>query len=393
MASPRCSRGSSRGASSRVVAALACSALALVVLASAGFSRRGAPSPLRAGSLLRSRPVRVPSSRPFSTPRAAREVEAGTALAAFEAARAACAARGSGICPVCGACVDVGAWKPHRGRANASCPACGAKERHRVAALVELRALPPSTLRPPTAPSPSPSPRPRRPGVAYFGPEKPHAEFLRARGAEVVGLDFFAPGYGDAHYDEHTRFADLSGASCPDDENACVPLPDASVDGVVLMHVIEHLPSAHFALRAAERVAKDGAWAQIEVPCDRERRTAVCRDRAFAKPTARGEPIRTDSNRTSNESKTLSPICRQPDHLVAYNCAAFRAAVEKSGAWRCAEAGDAAGLFSPSGKKKSGGGEKKNTDESDALRAFGLSEASVQWGNQLLCERAPRRDE
>ena len=36
---------------------------------------------------------------------------------------------------------------------------------------------------------------------------------------------------------------------------------------------------------------------------------------------------------------------------------------------------------------------KKKTDESDALRAFGLSEASVQWGNQLLCERAPRRDE
>ena len=404
MASPRCSRGSSRGACSRVVAALACSALALVVLASAGFSRRGAPSgPLGAGSLLlRSKPG-TRRGAPFSTPRAAREAEAGSALAAFEAARSACAARGSGICPVCGACVDAGAWKPHRGRANASCPFCGAKERHRVAALVELRALPPSTLRPPTTPNPSPSPPrpprgpprplPRGPRVAYFGPEKPHAEFLRARGAEVVGLDFFAPGYGDAHYDEHTRFADLSGASCPDDENACVPLPDASVDGVVLMHVIEHLPSAHFALRAAERVAKDGAWAQIEVPCDRERKTAVCRDRAFAR--ARGfEPIRTDSNRTSNESKTdMSPICRQPDHLVAYNCAAFRAAVERSGAWRCADAGDAAGFFSSHSGESGKSGEKKKTDESDALRAFGLSEASVQWGNQLLCERAPRRDE
>ena len=72
---------------------------------------------------------------------------------------------------------------------------------------------------------------------------------------------------------------------------------------------------------------------------------------------------------------------------------AFRAAVERSGAWRCADAGDAAGFFSSRSGESGKSGEKKKTDESDALRAFGLSEASVQWGNQLLCERAPRRDE
>ena len=122
MASPRCSRGSSRGACSRVVAALTCSALALVVLATAGFSRRGAPSgPLGAGSLLlRSKPG-TRRGAPFSTPRAAREAEAGSALAAFEAARLACAARGSGICPVCGACVD--GWA-HVGSSGA-CSECG----------------------------------------------------------------------------------------------------------------------------------------------------------------------------------------------------------------------------------------------------------------------------
>ena len=50
-------------------------------------------------------------------------------------------------------------------------------------------------------------------------------------------------------------------------------------------------------------------------------------------------------------------------------------------------------FFFSFGRESGKSGEKKKTDESDALRAFGLSEASVQWGNQLLCERAPRRDE
>jgi hypothetical protein len=172
----------------------------------------------------------------------------------------------------------------------------------------------------------------------------------------------------------------------------CPPPPSAARRQRARLRAVLALLSA-LLLALFLAVAKDGAWAQIEVPCDRERKTAVCRDRAFAR--ARGfEPIRTDSNRTSNESKTdMSPICRQPDHLVAYNCAAFRAAVERSGAWRCADAGDAAGFFSSRSGESGKSGGKKKTDESDALRAFGLSEASVQWGNQLLCERAPRRDE
>lgn len=87
---------------------------------------------------------------------------------------------------------------------------------------------------------------PRVPRVAYFGPHHTHERMLRLAGVEVRGLDFFAPGY---KYDETTtQKADLSGESCGGgwgsadfEPEECVPLADQSVDGVIILHVLEHV--------------------------------------------------------------------------------------------------------------------------------------------------------
>ena len=89
-----------------------------------------------------------------------------------------------------------------------------------------------------------------------------------------------------------TRKADLSGKSCGGgggggggggrNENSstadnlagnvtafhnpedCVPLADDSVDGIVILHVLEHVLPLRPALEQLARIAKPGAWMQVE---------------------------------------------------------------------------------------------------------------------------------
>ena len=255
---------------------------------------------------------------------------------------------GSGICPVCGKCIKSHEWTSKRmpasmTRTNAKCPRCGSLERHRVAALVE-QSVP--TLFPEfrsrrfrrellnhtdnmfghrRGSSQTAAANSRRsPVVAYFGPHPPHAAALRKKGVDVKGFDYFAKGYV---YDKDTTVkADLSGKLCGGgwregngdfQPEKCVPIADKSVDGIIILHVLEHVLPLDPALEQLARIAKPGAWMQVEVPCEPDRQTHSCR-RTYNTPKIPG----------------TSGACNQGDHLIAYKCDDFIGLVETSG-WRC----------------------------------------------------------
>lgn len=77
---------------------------------------------------------------------------------------------------------------------------------------------------------------------------------LRAKGAEVISLDLFPDSFA---LDGQARFADLS---------ETLPMADASVDLVVCMEGIEHLPDQLFALREFHRVLKPGGTLIVTTP-------------------------------------------------------------------------------------------------------------------------------
>lgn len=253
---------------------------------------------------------------------------------------------GSGICPVCGKCVAHSEWKPYDmpglgKRLHARCPHCGVMERHRAAALVQ-RQVPHLFPRWQTIEYFNLVARSTKlydngrhvrgvggeKQVAYFGPEKVHERMLRKLGVGVIGLDYFAPGY---HYSNTTRKADLSGESCGGwgkpgyEPEACVPVKDASVDGIIIIHVLEHVLPIAPGLEQLARIAKKGAWMQVEVPCEPKMETHACRKDA-----------------ASRRLSGTSDVCAQQDHLVAYNCESFKELVEKSG-WTCDTSWDALG--------------------------------------------------
>jgi SAM-dependent methyltransferase len=276
---------------------------------------------------------------------------------------------------VCGKCVSKSGWKPMQmhpsetgamTRTNARCPHCHAFERQRVAALVE-RNVP--TLFPlwhmrkyvlamevhamakhkkTTSGGIADVEEnlnlnlerrqqrrmmAKRPKVAYFGPDAAHERALRQSGVDVHGLDFFATGY--VYNANTTRKADLSGKSCGggwvSGNNAgfkpeeCVPLADQSVDGVIILHVLEHVLPLDPALEQLARVAKPGAWMQVEVPCEPEMSTHSCRA-SYNVPKIPGS----------------SGACNQADHLIAYKCDDFKGLIERSG-WSCVTSWEAMG--------------------------------------------------
>jgi SAM-dependent methyltransferase len=75
------------------------------------------------------------------------------------------------------------------------------------------------------------------------------------RDAEYLGLDYYKTAV--EWYD--TR-PDIFG------DAASLPLPDESVDGVIMLHVLEHLEAADAALDEVARIMRPGALGVIEVP-------------------------------------------------------------------------------------------------------------------------------
>ena len=77
----------------------------------------------------------------------------------------------------------------------------------------------------------------------------------------LVGTDLTAP----------RRFR--SSASRVVGDAMALPLADASVDGLIFNHVLEHIPSATPAIIEARRVLKENGWVYVETPNERSART------------------------------------------------------------------------------------------------------------------------
>lgn len=144
--------------------------------------------------------------------------------------------RGLLCCPICGA--RAMRFRPFglAGRPNAVCPGCGSVERHRFLWLylaTRTRLL-------------STSQR-----VLHTAPERCLEPRLRA-----------LPNWRYASIDKFDPLADIT-ADLTD-----IPLRDASVDGVISSHVLEHIPDDEQAMAELARVVRPGGWAIILVPYD-----------------------------------------------------------------------------------------------------------------------------
>ena len=67
-------------------------------------------------------------------------------------------------------------------------------------------------------------------------------------------FDYFASGY---RYARTTVFADVQK----------IPLQNSSLDGIIILHVLEHVPSLDTALRELKRVLLPGGFLQHDTPC------------------------------------------------------------------------------------------------------------------------------
>ncbi len=137
------------------------------------------------------------------------------------------------VCPLCG---YRGPFKAHKrsGRLNASCAACGSRERHRLVALY-LASLGPDWF--------------RGLRVLHFSPEYFLAPYF-ARAALYVTADLSSP-EADLLTDI-TRMGIAAGA----------------FDVVMCNHVLEHIPDDAAAIAEFHRVLAPGGTALITVPLD-----------------------------------------------------------------------------------------------------------------------------
>jgi ubiquinone/menaquinone biosynthesis C-methylase UbiE len=67
-------------------------------------------------------------------------------------------------------------------------------------------------------------------------------------------LDYFAPGY---RYSRTTILADVQQ----------IPLQSSSLDGVIILHVLEHISKVAKAARELLRVLQPGGFIEHETPC------------------------------------------------------------------------------------------------------------------------------
>lgn len=125
-------------------------------------------------------------------------------------------------------------FSDYGGREDAQCPRCGSLERHRHLWVYLQRACGVGT-------------RPLR--LLHVAPDRGIDERLR----RTQQLDYVS---GDLEGERGERVLDL----CDLD------FPDESFDGVIVFHVLEHVPDDALALRETRRVLRPGAWALLQVP-------------------------------------------------------------------------------------------------------------------------------
>lgn len=162
------------------------------------------------------------------------------------------------FCPCCGWTGDVFVQRPVSGTNSTQavvergCPVCGALERHRkVCAMVSC----PST----TPISRQFEDQPFR--LLHFGPEKAMMKLFNQFEPSIdqVGVDMFASGYTDGSmYDaQKTLQADV----------ADLKFPTHFANGIIILHVLEHVRPLEKAAQELWRVLAPGGWILMEVPC------------------------------------------------------------------------------------------------------------------------------
>lgn len=144
------------------------------------------------------------------------------------------------------------------GRINAQCPNCGSLERTRLIYrfITDLKLITPDTKLLHIAPD------------ACF-----YHKFDKLLGGNYHPGDKFEPGYS---YPKRTRPMDVT----------CLDFPDESFDGVICIHVLEHVPDDTKGISEMYRVLKKGGFAILQVPFDRNRNTTY-EDASITDPAER----------------------------------------------------------------------------------------------------------
>ena len=118
------------------------------------------------------------------------------------------------------------------------------------------------------------------------------AEITVMPNVDHIGVDRFYPGY---KYSNMTLHADVQQLS----------FPDGFADGIIILHVLEHIPDLQKALAELSRVLRNkSGWAFIEVPC------------------ASGDGFSTKDCRLNTAKERLT-CAGQHDHVWRFGCNDF----------------------------------------------------------------------
>ena len=204
--------------------------------------------------------------------------------------------RSPATCPCCGSCLEAFAVLPGVGEAGV-CAVCAARARHRWNCFT-LAVDPPLALLNPSA----------SPVVAYFGPHKQHAEALERHFPKIrlKRFDLFATGF------ETLSYARAYTANTLRADVQAIPARRSGLDGVIILHVLEHVVNLTLAVSELRRVVRRGGFVEHETPCyyAGDPATPSYAQGSVAFECAKG--LRKDR------------ICKQEDHLFAYSCEHLR---------------------------------------------------------------------
>ena len=178
------------------------------------------------------------------------------------------------ICPCCGGCIDeLGPFGIIQRKAQ--CKKCGVVERQRMVCAIMKHKIKPYGR------------------WLYFGPHKNHIKSLRDAYPEVVfdGIDYFAKGY-EQHYSTDTLKGDVQNLR---------DIESGSYDGIIILHVLEHVDDVIKSIDEIYRVLKINGVVVQETPCQLEEPSYRCsaKTQQFIEPGS---------------------ICQQKDHVWAHNC-------------------------------------------------------------------------
>lgn len=204
------------------------------------------------------------------------------------------------FCPCCGACLAQ--WgATGTPRRFGMCPRCGSAERQKAVCyalgMETPRALGPRRVA-------------RSALLAYFGAPPKHARQIEQSFPQIhqlLRLDLLVQGY---RYERATIKADVQS----------IPLSDGALDGIIILHVLEHVVSLNQSIRQLHRVLAPGGFILHETPCPKPARAgdfSVLDCAAERKRRAAGETIET--------------VCNQNDHQYAYSCPHLLRAFEAGG--------------------------------------------------------------